>query len=613
MRLSFVLVVMLTDCLKADDVARSVPFDEPMRTIPFDMQPGPIPLALPQMQLAGTPHPIAGNAPESLANVIDYEIKQPTPPPAGFGGIYCRGSACQYRVPPPPVTLPPVTPFPNVPYGLNQREFCRGLSCFPMMGWPANPALDEWQLNCAHLFDVTAGGLKGDPATRSVMDVRQSFEKWCVQRVDITEIGKCHGPLADVVTMSVSPSVTKPSVGGTADVCLSMFLFDEAAGKTFVDMKLIKSALPKSASLLSIALNKFGTGGVGPDTPRGRAWKQHLYKHRQMLTKELADAIEGEMRGAGKWTRPHSGTSFLSRDTSLSGDTSTDASKTGCKTQVSGPADPAPAPAPGPAGPTTPAPVQPEDAVRGTPQYDMNPPCVHGVDNVPQSDTMYEILPGSPDGTVPNVEVSGDLFTYCKNQMSEIMAGFAQTGSETVKMTKDWCGWQASMTDWIGQKDELGHPDWDHRTCDAMELFTAFALRNNMQDGLTSHAVCQKLFLAKGAIKKINKLIKDAWVASLRKSPDLGLATAGDDAAAAAALQAAQKYASAIFGKLREQKKAFDDINSAKMDTSAFGDSGPPVTAPQQAPAPGLPNSADFDTSFIFLGSKVSKLQPWGE
>merc|ERR1719311_1906642 len=240
---------------------------------------------------------------------------------------------------------------------------------------------------------------------------------------------------------------------------------------------------------------------------------------------ELADAIEGEMRGAGKWTRPHSGTSFLSRDTSLSGDTSTDASKTGCKTQVSGPADPAPAPAPGPAGPTTPAPVQPEDAVRGTPQYDMNPPCVHGVDNVPQSDTMYEILAGS-----------------------------AQTGSETVKMTKDWCGWQASMTDWIGQKDELGHPDWDHRTCDAMELFTAFALRNNMQDGLTSHAVCQKLFLAKGAIKKINKLIKDAWVASLRASPDLGLANQVDDAAAAAALQAAQKYAASIFGKLREQK-----------------------------------------------------------
>lgn len=323
-----------------------------------------------------------------------------------------------------------------------------------------------------------------------------------------------------------------------------------------------------------------------------------------MLPTDFANAIESEMRGAGKWTRPNHGSSFLSRDTIK------ERSTAGCKTQIFGSAPAAaPGPAAAPAGPTTPAPPNPEDAVRGTPQYDQNPPCVHGVDNVPQSDTMYEILPGSPDGTVPNVEVSGDLFTYCKNQMGEIMAGFAQTGEMTVAMTKDWCGWQASMTDWIGQKDELGHPDWNHRTCDSMALFTAFALRNNMKDGLTTHAVCQKLFLAKGAIKKIAKLIKDAWVASLRASPDLGLANQGDDAAAAAALQAAQKYAETVFGKMREQKKAFDDINSAKMDTSSF-DAGA-VTAPQQVPAPELPTSADFDMkSFIFLGSE---LKPWGK
>jgi hypothetical protein len=460
------------------------------------------------------------------------------------------------------------------------------------MGWPANTLLDEWNLNCAHLFDVTAGGLKGDPGTRNVNDVRKSFVKWCVQRIDITEVGKCHGPLADVVVMSVSPSVTKPTVGETLDVCNQMFLFDEAANKAMVDMKLLKETLPKpakGASLLSVSLNRFGTGGVGPDTPRGRAWKQRLYRHRQMLPAELASAIESEMRGAGKWTKPSRGASFLSRNTIE------EQSAAGCATQNE-------------TNPTTPEPPNPEDAVRGTPQYDSNPPCVHGVDNVPQSNTMYEILPGSPDGTVPNVEVSGDLFTYCKNQMGEIMAGFPQTGEMTVAMTKDWCGWQASMTDWIGQKDELGHPDWDHRTCSQMEVFTAFALRNNLKDGLTTHAVCQKLFLAKGAIKKMAKLIKDAWVASLRATPDLGLATATDDAAAAAALQAAQKYAETVFGKLREQKKAFDDINSAKMDASAFGVDD--VIAPQQVPPPELPNSADFDAkSFIFLDSE---LKPWG-
>jgi len=353
---------------------------------------------------------------------------------------------------------------------------------------------------------------------------------------------------------------------------------------------------------LSIDLNRFGTGGNGPDSPRGRAWKQRLYKHRAMLPRDLANAIEFEMRGAGKWTNPNRGASFLSRDTNK------EASKTGCHTEASSAsaAAPAGAPGPGPAPAAAPA-FDPEDQIRGTPQYDQNAPCVHGVDNVPQSETMYEILPGSPDGTVPNVEIAGDLFTYCKNQMGEIMAGFAQTGEMTVTMTKDWCNWQASMTDWIGQKDELGHPDWNHRTCDAMALFTAFAVRNDMEKGLTAHAVCQKLFLAKGAVKKVAKLIKDAWVPSLRASPDLGLATAVDDAAAAAALQAAQKYANAVFGKMREQKKAFDDINEAKMDTSSF-DSG--VTAPQQAPAPGLPNSADFDMkSFMEVSSE---LKPWG-
>lgn len=606
MKLLCTLLVISSDLIIAH-VYESFSFMAP------DMQPGPIPLALPQYHLAGTPHPISGNAPESPGNVAGYEISQPTPPPATFAGQYCRGSACQYRVPPPPVTLPPVTPFPNVPYGLNQREFCRGLSCFPQMGWPANPALDEWNMNCAHLFDHVGGGLKGDPGTRSVNDVRESFVKWCVQRIEVDQVGKCHGPLADIAVMAVSPTVTKPTTGNTLDVCNSMFLFDEAAEKAFVDLKLLKAALPtppgKAASLLSIDLNRFGTGGVGPDSPRGRAWKQRLYRNRQWLPQDLANAIEGEMRGAGKWTRPRHGASFLSKDTSLLKDTTV----TRCNTQqvLEGPA-PAPAgapgPAPAPAGPTTPPPVDPEDAVRGTPKYDMNPPCVNGVDHVSQADIMYEILPGSPDGTVPNVEISGDLFVYCKNQMGEIMAGFPQTGEMTVTMTKDWCSWQASMTDWIGQKDELGHPDWDHRTCDGMALFMAFALRNNMKDGLTTHAVCQKLFLAKGAIKKVNKLVKDAWVASLRAHPDLGLTNAVDEEAAAAALQAAQKYAASIFGKLREQKKAFDDINSAKMDTSSFDS---PPSAPQQAPAPGLPNSADFDMkSFIFLGSE---LKPWGE
>jgi len=40
---------------------------------------------------------------------------------------------------------------------------------------------------------------------------------------------------------------------------------------------------------------------------------------------------------------------------------------------------------------------------------------------------------------VPPVELPSNLFEYCNDQFSEIMMGFAQTGSMAIQMTKDWC------------------------------------------------------------------------------------------------------------------------------------------------------------------------------
>merc|ERR1719378_1134140 len=102
------------------------------------------------------------------------------------------------------------------------------------------------------------------------------------------------------------------------------------------------------------------------------------------------------------------------------------------------------------------------------------------MNTIPQAKSKYQIAPGSPDGSIPPVEIDGDLFTYCSNQFSEIMMGFGQTAKQTVQMTKDWCSWQASVTSWVGQKEEYGHPDWDHRTCSNMESFMAFVLKDDI-------------------------------------------------------------------------------------------------------------------------------------
>lgn len=549
------------------------------------------PLALPQVaaQVGGTPHPIAGNGPESMGNVMDYAIAQPTPPPVDFNGVYCRGSACQYRVLPPPVTLPPVTPFPNVPYGLNKREFCRGLGCFPAMGWPGDPKLDEFKLGCDHLYEWIGGGMQGHPGHRTVDNVRQSFIKWCQIREDAQNKHKC-GAFADVQVMALVPSVNEATVGDTATVCEALYKYIQDTRTAFVDLKLDKSALPKSASLLAVSrdLNHFGTGGVGPDSPRGRRWKARLNKHLgdPTLPANMGTVLLAESQGQGAPADPapmppRRSAAFLAKSVS----------SVGCKTTNS----------------SDDKEFFPKELdSRGTPRYQQNAPCAEGVQNVPQTNTKYEIVPGSPDGTVGPVEVDGDLFTYCKSQMAEIMEGFAQTGEMTVQMTKDWCNWQASITDWVNSGDENGHPDWNYRNCNGMANFVGYALRNNLKDGMPAGKVCKLLFMAKGAVSRVDALIADAWTTSLRAGPSMELLTAGDAEANKAAMAKAAAYAASIFGKLRGQKKAFDDINSAKMDTAAFDK----VQAPPKVAAPGLPDSKDFDMgSFVMIDSHLSK---WG-
>lgn len=555
-----------------------------------------------------TEHPVVGNAPESIANILGYEIAQPTPVPANYNGVYCRGGACQYRVPPPvPITFGP-TPFPNMLYGLNMREFCRGLGCMPMMGWPADPAVAAFNLNCGHLFDHVAGGLKGPASHRTIMDAKDSFMDWCKQRVDVLEVGACPA-YADVLVMSLSPVANAPSVGGTADICTNMHLFIGSVKMAEILLKLVPEALPKAkgSSLLALSLNRFGTGGVGPDSPRGRRWKAYAQEHFGLAA---AGAAPQPSAAAGYPTQLAVGAGPLPTATLLQGDArgpgargddsllQQRSAKRGQRREAQAPFDDGS-----------------EDSMdpRGLPKYNQNPPSDQGVMDIPQSATKYQIVPGSADGTVPPVEVAGDLMNYCSDQFSEIMMGFAQTGSMTVTMTKDWCRWQSSVTSWVGQKEEYGHPDWKYRDCEAMANYVAYALRDHLssEKGLGAGNVCAALFIAQGAVHRVDQLVKDAWTVSLRKAPTLASTTAlGNDEEIKKLMEKAQAYADGLYNKMRKQAEGFKELNGAKMDTAAFADQ--PV-APQQVAGPSLPSSSDVQPEAVSLAVVTeTRLRRWG-
>merc|ERR1719453_1504053 len=176
--------------------------------------------------------------------------------------------------------------------------------------------------------------------------------------------------------------------------------------------------------------------------------------------------------------------------------------------------------------------------------------------------------------------------------MSEIMMGFGQTADVTVQMTKDWCAWQASVSSWVGKKEEFGHPDWTHRSCSNMQVFMAFVLKEELADkkgGLSAQQICKKVFLNIGAVHRTNSIVDDAWVLqSTRAAPEGSGIPAAADTGMADLLKNAQEYANKVFSAMRKQATAYNDLNNAKMDASAFDPDSIEV-APAAPPAPDLP------------------------
>jgi hypothetical protein len=116
---------------------------------------------------------------------------------------------------------------------------------------PVSLSGDAFSLNCGHLFNDVAGGMQGPEGGRSMEDIRDTFLKWCVQRVAYVEKGACQG-YADVVVMSLIPMLEAPSQGGTGDVCLLLSLYIGQVKAVEQDLALVEEALPAPAGQVSL-------------------------------------------------------------------------------------------------------------------------------------------------------------------------------------------------------------------------------------------------------------------------------------------------------------------------------------------------------------------------
>lgn len=418
----------------------------------------------------------------------------------------------------------------------------------PMMGWPGDTKVAGNNLNCMHLFNDVGGGLDGTDSSRTIKNVYDSFVKTCKWKVSPVEAPACPA-YAEVMVAAVAPNLDKPSIGDASTVCTLEYFFVAAYKQAEVDLKFTLAALPKTSSLLDApGRNRFGSGGVGPNSDRGRMWAQVAWS-RHGPTSGDNTAVES-VEGIQPLAQPQSGSSFVQWTEAVWGNRS--------------------------GKPLLPGADSDEESPRGLPRYYPNPPAQSESQNiVAQSQTMYQLLPGSPDGVLPPVEAPGDLMNYCIDQMSEIMLGFSQTAKTIVEQTRGWCHWQASVTSWVGAKEEYGHPDWDFRRCNGMEQFMAFNLRNELKTGSTAgiapQQVCVKILLSTNLVHRVDNMIKEAWAVSLRSAPtSAGSLPSAQDAEMKKLMQASQDAADALYSKLRQRKKAFDDMTAAKMDSAAF-------------------------------------------
>lgn len=217
---------------------------------------------------------LTNDTPEAVARLGNYMVAQGTVAPAPFNGVYCRGGACQYRVPPPPITatLPPLPP---------PGETCRGLGCPPMV---ADLTMLAFAQNCSHIFVGIGGGL---PPDATIGDVRASFLSVCNTYLPLEQC-KCNG-YADVFVGALGPLARKPTVGSVNDACMNVFNFIGGMKTAEIDLGLLPGSAPESLLQVEgntsqselaaevaeyVAGNPFDHEQAGPCSPRGQRWRK---------------------------------------------------------------------------------------------------------------------------------------------------------------------------------------------------------------------------------------------------------------------------------------------------------------------------------------------------
>lgn len=212
--------------------------------------------------------------------------------------------------------------------------------------------------------------------------------------------------------------------------------------------------------------------------------------------------------------------------------------------------------------------------------FDASPPQGGNSSSSPSGATallaagQVEIVPGSPDGVLPAVQVSSSLFSSCSKQLGAVTKGKAQSALKTVSMAKEWCGLQTIITSWDDVKGKKGqvHPEWNAETCLGISQLMAFALREDMESKskMPAKKVCKNLFMAIGAIHGVDRLVDNAQNEVTRGLPAMGLALPAGDPAMLALAEDAKKRSEAVMSRLEKEKKAAEALKSAKAQVAAY-------------------------------------------
>jgi hypothetical protein len=245
---------------------------------------------------------------------------------------------------------------------------------------------------------------------------------------------------------------------------------------------------------------------------------------------------------------------------------------------------------------------------------------------VPQEQTMYELFPANPP--LGLVEVSGPMLNHCADVVNNIITPINPP-------VKRWpTHYVTRMFEWCEEKQKFSpdpapgvwRPDWNRGTCEGLQNFMAFALRDDFEDkfDIGEQEVCKKMFEAVGLIHRLDDMIRFRIKLqpggmllppiglpsppTLPPPPDPPVAPTlppADSPVMNALLQKSEKRLDEAKKKLLVQHSEDEEKDEEKKE--AENDGAAEVKNDDDAPAPvALPRVADFD--FLAVPASFNRL-----